>query len=872
MYSIIMAVYNVEEYIGEAIESLTNQMLDFEQHVQVVLVNDGSTDNSEDICLKYRDMYPNNIVYIKKENGGVSSARNKGLEVAEGKYINFLDPDDKLSPNVLLRVGEFFEQYYNEIDIVTIPLHFFGSKKGEHPLNSKFKGNRVINIEEEPKSIFFSSSSSFVKASCLIGRAFDEQLHYAEDGQLMNSIVLDKKAYGIVSNAKYLYRKRENGSSAIDQSGTTKDWYIDYINQFSKRLIEDSLLRYGEVLPYIQYLVVYDLRWRIQRESLLDSNMTEEEKEEFKSLVKEVLTYIEDSIIELLPIKGWYKIFIMKLKYGNKLDNFAEIDFFNNDGILRVKDSKITNLKESVIAVQNIEVSKGIIIEGYIEIPLGSEAFEIVANINNQNIIAEKIDRIDKDIKAWDEVIHKRVGFRVKIDIEQYGFGDIKLLIKMGNYLIRPKIWIDRNVRLYSFIDKSYFVDEEYCIVFTYNSFVVLHNSLKVELGREYRFYQELKKKGKKKLGLYRWMILFLKKINHRPIWLMMDRVDRADDNAEHLFKYANNQKDGIKKYFVLDKNSSDWNRLKEIGKVIEYGSIKHKLLYILCNKMISSHTADFARHQLGGEGILLRNFASFKFIFLQHGIIKDDLSYHLNRYNTKFDIFITSAQKEYDSIVNGEYYYDDKVVKLTGLPRYDRLVNDDKKQIFIIPTWKKDAVGPVDPVTRMRIYNPNFKDSDYFKTYNALINDKQLISCAKEYGYKIMFYPHPEIYQQISDFDRNDYVQFVDKEVSYQKLLKESSLLLTDYSSIAFDFAYMKKPVLYYQWYENHYEEGYFDYETMGMGPVYEEYDQVIASMIQYIKNSCKMQEKYVKRVEQFYKYTDTDNCKRVYEEIIRR
>ncbi|TLF54221.1 glycosyltransferase, partial [Bacillus spizizenii] len=79
------------------ITSIIDQALDFEHHIQLILVNDGSVDASGEICLKYKEKYPENIVFIDKKNGGASSARNEGLRYAKGKYINFLDPDDTLS-------------------------------------------------------------------------------------------------------------------------------------------------------------------------------------------------------------------------------------------------------------------------------------------------------------------------------------------------------------------------------------------------------------------------------------------------------------------------------------------------------------------------------------------------------------------------------------------------------------------------------------------------------------------------------------------------------------------------------------------------------------------------------------------------------
>ena len=850
-----------------SIESIINQTLDFSEHIQLILVNDGSQDRSEEICLKYKALYPDNIIYIYQRNSGVSSARNRGIEVAQGRYLNFMDADDKLSPETLYNVGEYMDNHYYEIDLVTIPLHFFDAQTGEHPLNNKFKGNRIIDIEEEFKSIVLSSSSSFIKRESIGELRFDETLKYGEDAHLINQVIMKKGQYGALSNCKYWYRKRNDGSSAIDNSGKTKDWYTEFLINGPMSLIEICRQMYGEVIKYIQFLVLYDLKWRVQQVSLETSGMTEKEKEEFIKIVIFILNQIDDEVIIKADTAVWYKIFMLKLKYNTELE--YDLSFSKDNCKVLFKDRVICNLKDNALAIQVVKTNgDSISIEGYSEIPIDTKLYDVVAQINGKEIIAEKIERPDKDILALDRVVLKRIGFRLKININETNMGYIKLKVKMNRNYIRPRIWIDRNVRLYSHVERSYFVEDKYCIMFIHNAFVILPNTLKVRVGSELKFLYKILKISKR-IAIYRIILNIIKKLKYRNIWLFMDRVDRADDNAEHLFKYANTQKDGIKKYFILSKESSDWERLSRIGNVIEYGSIKHKILYIISDKIISSHTADFARHQLGGEGILLRNLADFKFIFLQHGIIKDDLSLHLNRYNTQFSIFVTSTKLEYESILKGNYFYDREVIKLTGLPRYDQLINEDKKQILIIPTWKKDVVGPIDPKTKLRLYSPRFRDSEYFKIYNSLINDKRLIECAKKNGYKILFLPHPEIYQQIKDFTQNDYVKFVPQTESYQKLLRESSLLVTDYSSIAFDFAYMKKPVIYYQWYENHYAKGYFNYEIMGMGPVYKKYNELIDSMVEYIENSCIMQQEYVKRVDEFYIYTDRENCKRVYEEI---
>lgn len=89
--SVIVPFYNVENYIEKCIKSLINQTL---EDIEIILVNDGSKDNSINIAKKYAEKYPEKIVYLEKENGGLGDARNYGIPYAKGEYIAFVDSDD----------------------------------------------------------------------------------------------------------------------------------------------------------------------------------------------------------------------------------------------------------------------------------------------------------------------------------------------------------------------------------------------------------------------------------------------------------------------------------------------------------------------------------------------------------------------------------------------------------------------------------------------------------------------------------------------------------------------------------------------------------------------------------------------------------
>ncbi len=236
--------------------------------------------------------------------------------------------------------------------------------------------------------------------------------------------------------------------------------------------------------------------------------------------------------------------------------------------------------------------------------------------------------------------------------------------------------------------------------------------------------------------------------------------------------------------------------------------------------------------------------------MFLQHGVAKDDISYWANKANMNLSLFLTSTIQEYESILENHYNYDDYVVQLLGLPRFDNLKNqEEKRQILIMPSWRRDL---------------NYKSKEYikkngfFKKFNSLINNKRLIETARENNYEIIFKPHPNVYKFIDLFDKNNYIEIDYGKTKYQELFNSGSLVITDYSSVAFDFAYLYKPVLYYH-YDNDYhfnlEEGYFNYETMGFGEVVKKEDELVDLVIEYIKNT--------------FKFNDKKNCKRTYDRI---
>ena len=106
LLTFIVPAYNVEKYVGDCLHSLVNQSL---MNHRIVIVNDGSTDNTEEVCIQYREKYPELITYIRQENQGLGEARNVGMKNADTPYIAFLDSDDWLNTKYVERFSELVE-------------------------------------------------------------------------------------------------------------------------------------------------------------------------------------------------------------------------------------------------------------------------------------------------------------------------------------------------------------------------------------------------------------------------------------------------------------------------------------------------------------------------------------------------------------------------------------------------------------------------------------------------------------------------------------------------------------------------------------------------------------------------------------------
>lgn len=213
----------------------------------------------------------------------------------------------------------------------------------------------------------------------------------------------------------------------------------------------------------------------------------------------------------------------------------------------------------------------------------------------------------------------------------------------------------------------------------------------------------------------------------------------------------------------------------------------------------------------------------------------------------------------------------------MTGFPRHDRLYHDEQKIITFMPTWRSYLfIGGPDIATGERKLDPRFRESQYYKTYNLLLHNQYLLDCAQKYGYYFNVMLHPAMHC-LADMFNGTNIDMLPFSKSYCDIFAQSDLIVTDYSSTAFDFAYLRKPVVYFQFDKEDffsgkhvYKAGYFDYERDGFGEVEYDLESVVNRIIEYMKSKCLLKDIYRKRIDNFFAFRDQNNCQRVYEKLI--
>lgn len=339
-----------------------------------------------------------------------------------------------------------------------------------------------------------------------------------------------------------------------------------------------------------------------------------------------------------------------------------------------------------------------------------------------------------------------------------------------------------------------------------------------------------------------------------------------ARDNGFMLFKWIRENHPDINMVYAIDKKSPDAEKVVTIGPVVQYGSYRHWYYYFVASVCCGTGWDICAPESLAY--VIMRNICppQGKRVFLQHGITKDYMPQaQKNKLNA--DIFVCGAYPEWEYIKTTFGYRDDEV-KYIGFARFDNLCDtSERNRILYMPTWRMN----------LKTSDNNFESTTYFQKIQSLLISERLNDFLAETQTEFVFFIHPAIRDKIGHFltfaNRNIKV-LSNATADMHDYICSAKMLVTDYSSIYFDFAYQNKPVVYYQfdyddYRKGHYAEGYFSYQRDGFGPIVTTADDTVDAIEGIFRNQWRQSAVYAERTKRFFPLQDRNNCLRHYEAL---
>ncbi|WP_088012302.1 CDP-glycerol glycerophosphotransferase family protein [Gottfriedia acidiceleris] len=360
-----------------------------------------------------------------------------------------------------------------------------------------------------------------------------------------------------------------------------------------------------------------------------------------------------------------------------------------------------------------------------------------------------------------------------------------------------------------------------------------------------------------------------------KPIWLIHEKYsETAQDNSFYFFKYCYENQYNKKVYYVIKKGSPDEKNLAPYKKrVVYFMSFKHLFLLLASKLIVSSETKGHGFAWRVSQGVIRDFLYEKKYVFLQHGVLglkKVGNSFKAKSSNGA-DLFVVSSDFEKE-IVKREFGYKEENVIVTGLSRWDVLKDkshqNTKKEIFLMPTWRNWLE---------EVEDDKFILSDYYHVYNGLIQSEKLSQLLKDNDITLNFYVHPKFMPYVENFtSSNEHINVIQfGEANINELIMRSSLLITDYSSVAWETYYQKKPVLFFHFDLDKYldiQGSYMDLRNDVFGEVAYASSELVDKLSVYINNGFKEKDEFSLNRNYYFKHVDQDNSARIFKYISER
>lgn len=856
--SVIIPVYNVEKYLGKCLDSLLEQTYN-QDRIEIILINDGSKDNSLEVCKEYSEKYKN-IKLIDKKNEGVSVARNTGIKAATGKYIMILDSDDFLSKNSIENLYNFFEKHYDEIDLLTYPIHFFyvNERTELHPRYKAYdKGSGIYDINEY---IYLNQSTVNIMFKNEQDVFYDATMKLSEDQKFDTQQIMKKGKIGYCEDAIYFYRRHGGG---VSQNINSMIYCFESIMDYNEWLIK-TYTKKGVLPKYIQSLIINTINWRLTSNQLIPYQFEGEEYEKAYERIVNLINHVDNDVIiglsnMSLVVKG-YLLKVKKAKFELKVED--------NKMMLMVDDLALEEREKFTFELTTYDFADNILrIDGFFNTHI-FEMFEPTVKLiltNKDKSIETK--ECELKYSRWSEKTTKfKAGnlYRTEAEIDTNKTKEIKIIVEIENneYPVEIKskpttTYITESKNRFAVINKKEKIQIK-------NKNIV--NNIKYSLKRRTRYLRSRKNE-------FLLRNVSMTYFGSKEVWLYMDRKGILD-NAYLQFKHDFNKKDGIKRYYVYDEdinNIKDNFTEEELKYLVKFKTVKHRKLFVNCHLLITSFCDEVTYSPFGKNTFRYLDIIKHKLVYLQHGVLHANLQLMYGKEFTRINKFIISSDFEFENLTTN-YLYSPKDLIKSGMPRLDE---EEKKvkvenKIILAPTWRNYLIGPIANGER-GLFKEKFLESTYFKKLNEIIGNKKLIEVLEKNKITLDLKLHPIFKGYKELFTTTSKYINVDCESAN---LAEYKMFITDFSSFQFDFIKYDRPILYFMPDQLEFKSGLHSYSDLDLkyenafGDLYLESEEIIERIIKEINGKFKNSKKYSDRMKNFF--YKIDSCQeKLYEEL---
>jgi len=777
-----------------------------------------------------------------------------------------------------------------------------------------YRLNRVVGGDaapvtlDDPTRFWAGSTPSLISSDVL--RALPVELRTGGEPQLRFAEALAAGGGFAVLGGSVTSPRPHEDALYGEQRLFTADWYLGFLSAWVP-LLERVAQDRGAVPPYLQRLFLYLAQIRVQvNVDRHDKNALDPAQlAQFRALLARGLAFVDDGEIvgaaqKPLNYRRSMVAYLLAAKHGDALA--PEIRLVgtgaSRDVVVSVSGHEVERLSKVTVGIDAMDDAEGeIVIRGALQSIYLRARVSLVARVGSTEIPLPD-SGIFSEFSVFGEVAQRQPTFTARIPralIEQADRvefvaelveesapvpepieGSAPIPERVEGSERRPvRVRLPLNFRRptakLSQVPGSYWVALGRILRAQPDHLVVSRAGFAQRLTAELRLQRRLLAGGGvgRSAAILR-LIYFATRpwYRLRRDWIYYDRVVLAGDNGEYAYDYASAQKDGIRKNYVLAADSAAAERFRSEGKrFLAHRTLTHRLRYLNAELVFATHRKPTTRNAFQWTEAYFRDLFDYRLIFINHGLVLDDLSYSLNTHMENASRMCVVSRFETENLVHPSYGFRREQIVETGFARYDGLVSRPTRQLLLAPTWRYYLNKPQDG-ERLQGHNEEFTDSDYFRVYNGLITNPRLLEALEQHDYTLTYLLHPNTSSHEADYRAvSERVRILapQKSPGYETMLSESDLMITDFSGVQFDFAYMDKPVLYYHHpsIPPHYQRGSFSYEEHGFGEVAVDEETLVDTLIGYLAQECRMPEDYRARVERFFAHHDQQNSRRIYE-----